>query len=91
MTMPPGNNLLPLNDEKKFAARENRYGLQGDNGFDAIVNEERRKSGILESSKKQAGENILDFTQKSASKKSDHSIDLQPVKEEKRKIVNQKS
>jgi len=35
-------------------------------------------------------ENVLDFTQKEGSpQKSDDSYDYQPVKEEKRKIVNQ--
>jgi len=35
----PGNNMLPLEDERKVMARDNRYGLHGDNGYDDIVKE----------------------------------------------------
>ena len=35
----PGNSMLPLEDERKVMARDNRYGLQGDNGYDEIVKE----------------------------------------------------
>ena len=35
----PGNSMLPLEDERKVMARDNRYGLHGDNGFDDIVKE----------------------------------------------------
>jgi hypothetical protein len=35
----PGNSMLPLADERKVMARDNRYGLQGDNGYDEIVKE----------------------------------------------------
>lgn len=35
----PGNNMVPLQDERKVGARENRYGLRGDNDFDKIVKE----------------------------------------------------
>ena len=35
----PGNNMMSLEDEKKVLARDNRYGLQGDNGYSDIVNE----------------------------------------------------
>lgn len=84
----PGNKLLSLQDERKLRARENRYGLQGDNGFDEIVKEQRAKEGWPSTSQAQE-ETVLDFTQKEASpQKSDDSYDYQPVKEEKRKIVN---
>lgn len=33
----PGNKMLSLQDERKNRARENRYGLEGDNGFDETV------------------------------------------------------
>lgn len=35
----PGNSTLPLEDERKVMARDNRYGLDGDNGYDEIVKE----------------------------------------------------
>ena len=41
----PGNNMLSLEDERKVMARDNRYGLQGDNGYNEIVKEQRRKEG----------------------------------------------
>ena len=34
----PGNNMLSQQDEKKIGARQNRYGLKGDNGYSDLVN-----------------------------------------------------
>ena len=85
---------MSLEDEKKLGVRENRYGLHGDNGYNDIVREQRKKEGLATLSAQSANrqENILNFTQKESSpSKSDQKseVDLKPVKEEKRKIVNQ--
>jgi hypothetical protein len=77
-------------------ARENRYGLQGDNGYTQMVDSQKPKDYRGTSVGKQ--ENILNFTQKEKSprsksvksdKKSEGSVDLQPVRQQKRSIVNQ--
>ena len=88
----PGNKLLPQQDEKKNQARQNRYGLDGDNGYDKMVDGQR---GASVGKNK---ESILNFTQKeksprSKSVKSDKksqgdSVDLEPVRQQKRSIVN---
>lgn len=92
----PGNNFLSSLDEQKFGARENRYGLHGDNGYSDMVREQRKREGQASPSLNES-DNIMNFTKKEASpaksnksdKKSDLSVDLKPVKEEKRKVVNQ--
>lgn len=92
MDLLPGNSLIANEEEWRNGARKNRYGLQGDNGFDEVVQEQRKRDGLSSPAKKDA--NILDFTQKEASpqksdKKSEGSLDLKPVKEPKRVVVNQ--
>lgn len=56
----PGNSMLPFEDQSKLGARENRYGLYGDNGYSEMVEDQRRKEGRAFSS--QTSENILNFT-----------------------------
>lgn len=58
----PGNNLLPLQDEQKLGIRQNRYGLEGDNGYSDIVKDQRKKDGLATMSDHNDG-NVLDFTQ----------------------------
>ena len=85
----PGNHLLPIQDQKMLGVRENRYGLQGDNGYNDIVKAQRLRDGIIDKSIG-SPENILDFTQKPESPgKSEESLDVMPVKDVPRKIVNQ--
>ena len=33
----PGNALIPLEDERRNQVRDNRYGIDGDNGYDEIA------------------------------------------------------
>jgi hypothetical protein len=33
----PGNHLLNLEDERRTSVRQNRYGIDGDNGYDEIA------------------------------------------------------
>jgi hypothetical protein len=89
----PGNNILSSLDDQKYGARENRFGLLGDNGYSDMVREQRRREGLPSPSLNES-DNVLNFTKKESSpvksdKKSDISVDLKPVKGEKRKIVNQ--
>lgn len=86
----PGNTMLPENETQKHGARENRYGLQGDNGYSEAVKEQRKMEDLLAPPEK---EDILDFTNnKGSSPQSrselDDSYDKEPVKETKRTIVN---
>ena len=77
----PGNSLIPLEEERRNQVRENRYGIDGDNGYDEIA-------GFTAPPK----DPILDFVQHDNQEievKSEESLDKQPVKLEKRKIVNQ--
>jgi hypothetical protein len=48
----PGNHLLNLEDERRISVRQNRYGIDGDNGYDEII-------GFT----KPPSEGILDFVQ----------------------------
>ena len=91
----PGNNLLPQADEKRNQARQNRYGLDGDNGYDQMVESQLPRDGSVGKQK----ESILNFTNnkqvsprsksvKSEKSKAD-SVDLEPVRQGKRSIVNQ--
>ena len=75
----PGNSLLPLEDERRISVRQNRYGIHGDNGYDEIAGFSK------------PADSILDFVQQDSQEievKSEDSYDKQPVKLEKRKIVN---
>jgi hypothetical protein len=46
----PGNSMLQFEDQIKLGTRENRYGLYGDNGYNDIVHEQRKKEGFAFSS-----------------------------------------
>ena len=35
----PGNHMLPYKDQQKLGVRDNRYGLEGDNGYDQMVDQ----------------------------------------------------
>lgn len=39
----PGNSTLPLDQNQQFQARENRYGLFGDNGYGDLVEIKKRQ------------------------------------------------
>jgi hypothetical protein len=68
--------MLALGDERKVMARDNRYGLHGDNGYDEIVKAQRIKEGWEAPGSSNQNENVLDFTQKEGSpQKSDDSYD----------------
>lgn len=83
----PGNHLLPLEQQRLVGTRENRYGVQGDNGFSDIAALQAEKEGINLLGK---DENILDFVQPEGLEEEEQ-YDLQPVKQEKnqrRVIIN---
>jgi len=85
-----------VEDEKKHEARENRYGLYGANEFDEVVQRQRIKDGLTAKSTKSANEeeNVFDISRRSNSpqksdKKSDDSYDYQPVRGDRRVVINQ--
>lgn len=39
----PGNTDLDFNENQKFGARQNRYGIYGDNGYSELIEIKRRK------------------------------------------------
>ena len=91
----PGNNLLAVQDEKKNEVRDDRYGLHGTNEFDEVVQRQRMKDGLTAKSAKSVNEdeNVFDISRRSSpqksDKKSDESYDYQPVRGERRVVINQ--
>ena len=83
---------MTADQERIVGARQNRYGVNGDNGFHEIVNEQASKEGI---SLSKGDQDILDFVQSESSPqksfKSEESLDTKPVRDGnlKRKIINQ--
>ena len=76
----PGNSVLPFEAERPLGVRENRYGIDGDNGYSDLVNQQLKKGGMtLNNRDPTLPENILDFTQAPGEEeepKSDDSVDL---------------
>ena len=86
----PGNNLLSYSDERKVQARKDRYGVNsGTQEFDAIVHEQKIKDGMKPGPPPGGIEVENDGSPSKASDKSVGSVDLKPVKEQKRAIINQ--
>ena len=88
--------MIPYELQQVQGVRENRYGIHGDNGYNEIVEAQRRKDG-LDFYNGMSDDNILDFKQSSPEYQEDDeaqdlddSYDRKPVKEEnnKRKIDN---
>ena len=75
--------MLPLEQERLVGVRQNRYGVQGDNGFSDLAAVQAEREGYdLNMNQK---EDILNFQQPESSpvrsdKRSEESYDMKPVK-----------
>jgi len=67
----PGNNALSYKEEKKLGSRQNRYGVDGDNGFGQAVSDQRAREGLLDS---RQAKGAIEFTQPERSASREKSV-----------------